>query len=116
MPQKFMPRVYRWLLTASGITYFIVGWADGRGPTWGVIEQVAMIFAGIMLLFAAWDGGNRTVAHVAAYAAGIAGLFEVVNHLLANRPVHYAAAAIWATFIAYVVLLVAFGWVREPPE
>jgi hypothetical protein len=116
MPDKFMPRIYRWLLTASGVTYLIVGWADGRGPTWGRVEQVAMIFAGIMVLIAAWDSTNRAVAHVAAYAAGIGGLFELVNHMAANRPVHYAAAALWVTFTAYTVLLVAFGWVRGPPK
>lgn len=111
-----MPFVYRWLLTASGITYLVVGWADGRGPAWGRVEQVAMVLAGIAILIAAQKPRSRRVAHVAAYMAGIAGLFEVVNHLLANVPVHYAAAALWLTFIAYTVLLAAFGWVRTPPE
>ena len=113
---QFMPRVYRWLLTASAVTYLIVGFADGRGPTWGRVEQVAMIIAGMFILVAAYDGSNRKVAHVAAYLAGIAGMFEVVNHVLANRPVHYAAATLWMTFVAYTVLLVAFGWVRTPPR
>jgi len=104
------------LLTASGVTYLIVGWADGRGPTWGRVEQVAMIIAGIFLLISAWNAANRNAAHVAAYAAGIAGLFEIVNHVSANKPIHYAATALWVTFVAYTVLLVAFGWVRTPPE
>ena len=116
MPEQFMPRIYRWLLTASGVTYLIVGWADGRGPTWGRVEQVVMVVAGILILFAAWYPRNRTVRQAAAYLAGIAGLFEIVNHLSSNAPIHYAASALWLTFISYTVLLVAFGWVRTPPE
>lgn len=110
----FMPRVYKWLLTASGITYLLVAWIDGRA--WGVTEEVIMLFAGIFVLLAAWKP-NRTLTHAAAYLAGIGGLFEVASAAITNMtPWHYATAAVWFMFTAYTVLLVAFGWVREPPE
>jgi uncharacterized membrane protein len=110
----FMPRIYRWLLTASGVTYLLVALIDGHA--WGIVEEVIMLLAGIFVLLAA-QKPNRTLTHAAAYSAGIAGLFQVVSAVVANATHwHLATAAVWFMFTTYTVLLVAFGWVREPPE
>jgi len=110
----YMPHIYKWLLTASGVVYLIVAVVDGR--FWGLSEEVVMTLAGIFVLLAAWKP-SRTLTHVAAYLAGIGGLFEVFHAALTNAtPWHLSTAAVWFMFTAYTVLLVSFGWVGDPPE
>lgn len=120
MPKSLMPRVYRWLLTASGFTLLVVGVTGGRGPTWGRVEQVVMIIAGCVLIVVAWRPHKRRLAHISAYLVGIAGLFEVVAHYhnwaSGHAAYHIAALVLWMTFTSYTVLLVAYGWVGEGPK
>lgn len=120
MPDNLMPRVYRWLLTLSGITLLVVGWADGRGPFWGVLEQVVMVIAGVLVIWSAWKPFNRPVGRVAAYVTAIGGGFEVVNHVnsyvTTGGRYFFAAAIVWVAFITYTVALLAFGWVSQGPQ
>lgn len=120
MDRSIMPQVYRWLLTLSGVVFLIVSWADGRPPYWGYVEQVLMGVTGLMIVYTAWNPSKRRIAHATAYLAGIGGLFEVWNHVVdyidtGSRP-FMAAAFVWAAFVAYTTLLLAFGWVSQGPN
>ena len=120
MDRSIMPLVYRWLLTLSGVVFLIVSWADGRAPYWGYVEQVLMGIAGVLVIYTAWHPSSRWIAHCTAYIAVIAGLFEVVNHVmdyidLGQRP-FLAAAFVWGAFVTYTAGLLAFGWVSQGPR
>lgn len=112
-PKPAMPSIYKYLLTASSLVFLVYAIEDGRGPTWGPIEQVSMGVAGVLVMWVAWHP-NRKLNVFAAYAATIAVLFEVAAMILDGRGPWRTAVAIWLVFGAYTVLLTSFSWIREP--
>lgn len=113
MIPKIMPRVYRWMLTASSLVFIIYAIEDGRGPIWGVVGQVVMMFAGLSVLWVAWRP-SRKVNLIAAYLTTIAVLFEVAALTLSRIAIPWVTASVlWLVFGIYTVALISFTWIRK---
>ena len=118
MIPKAMPRVYRWMLTASSVVFVVYAIEDGRGLVWGPIEQGVMLLAGLSVAWVAWKPSKKMNV-VAGYLATIAVLFEAAALVMSRntyRSPWITAVTIWIVFGAYTVALISFEWIRRPPR
>jgi len=68
------------------------------------------------MLGAAWTPAwkqNRFTAYISAVAGG---LLVYTAFFLEYWPAKLSAIVVWAALTIYTVGLLAFGWIREPPE
>lgn len=115
--KRIMPTVYRTLITASGITYIVSGFVL-KAPylVLGIIGQTIIIVAGVSMLGAAWTPAWKQ-NRITAYLAGVATALLVYTAFFLNYyPAKISAIVVWTAVGLYTVGLLAFGWIREPPE
>lgn len=114
--KTLMPAVYRLLVTLSGLTFLISGLLV-KAPfmVWGPLGQVVVTMAGIALLITPWRAAMRK-NRIAVYTTAVAGSLMFATSVLLDYPAKWSAASLWFTVTVFTVLLVAFGWVSEPPN
>lgn len=103
-----MARVYRWMLTASGIAWLSI--APWNSP-W---LQPLVVAAGLALILVGWRPVGHRARHITAYLAAVSGLLQLLDGSVWNphdpvwiRPGMVAGLVL----VLYTVMLVAFGHV-----